>query len=211
MPITDRSGFSPLVPKTIQVFNTAGSHTWTKPANCVRIRVSLVGGGGGGAGHCEAGGGGGYSESYIDVTDIETVAVVVGTGGNKVAYYGVASNGTTTSFGSYLSASGGFGANAHNSHEGGRGGLGSGGQLNLYGGKGSGHGSGMGSWGSNTGGDTYFGGSHSRKHSSSGTYDDDRHCAWGVGGTGGPGDGGGAGTGSHGAHGAVVVYEYYLY
>lgn len=207
MPIIDRDGYTPLVPKTVQVFTTAGTYTWIKPAGCIRVRVSLVGGGGGGAGYCEGGGAGGYSESFIDVSDIESVDIAVGSGGNKVGYYGVASPGGVSSFGWFLSASGGFGANAHNSHEGGRGGYGNGGQLNLYGGKGSGHGNGMGSWGPNTGGDSYFGGSHARKHSSSSVYDDDRHCGWGAGGTGGRTDG--TGEGSHGAHGAVVVYEYY--
>lgn len=207
MPIIDRSGYSPLAAKTIQVFSSPGTFTWNRPQGCIRVRVSLVGAGGGGAGYCEAGGSGGYSESYIDVTNIETVAVTVGTGGNNVGYYGVAVNGTSSSFGSYLSASGGYGANAHQGHEGGMSGYGNGGQLNLYGGKGSGHGNSMGSWGPNTGGDSYFGGSHGRKHSSNDSNDDQRHCAWGAGGTGARTDA--AATASSGAHGAVVIYEYY--
>ena len=208
MPLTDRSGYGPIAPRTIQVFITPGSDTWTRPQGCTHIRVQLVGAGGGGAGYCEAGGAGGYSEKYINVQDIDSVALTIGSGGSRISYYAVAADGTSTSFGTHLSASGGFGANAHNSHEGGRGGLGSGGHVNLYGGKGSGHGDGMGSWGPNTGGASYFGGSHGRQHSNNNSQDDDRHCAWGAGGTGGDTDGGNP-HGSNGNHGAIVVYEYY--
>lgn len=209
MAIASRSGITPMAAKTIQTFTTAGTHTWNRPEGCVRIKVSLVGAGGGGAGFCEAGGAGGYSEKYIDVTDISSVTITVGAGGDRVAYNLVGNSGGTTSFGSYLSASGGFGANENNNHEGGRGGLGSGGQLNLYGGKGSGHGDGQGSWGPNTGGVSFFGGGHGRRHSTNSSTDDDRHCAWGAGGSGGDTDTNVSQTGSHGAHGAVVVYEFY--
>jgi len=207
MSITSRTGITPMAAKTIQVFSTNGSHTWTRPDGCVRIKVALVGGGGGGAGYAEGGGAGGYSEKYIDVTNIASVSITVGAGGDRVTYYAASNDGTSTSFGTHLSATGGYGANRNQQHEGGRGGLGSGGQLNLYGGKGSGHGDGMGSWGPNTGGSSFFGGGHGRQHSNNNSQDDDRHCAWGAGGSGGKTDGGP--HGSHGNHGAVVVYEFY--
>ena len=114
MSITYRSGRGAGVPKTTQVFRSSG--TWSKPTGCTTIRVQLCGGGGGGAGHQESGGAGGYSEETIDVTGVSSQSVTVGGGGGSVSYYGLGGNGGTTSFGSYLSATGGFGANRNNQH-----------------------------------------------------------------------------------------------
>ena len=144
---------------------------------------------------------------YIDVTNISSVPVSVGSGGNATHYYGNSSDGGSSSFGNHLSASGGYGANRNNQHEGGRGGLGSGGDINLYGGKGSGHGSSNGYWGSNTGGRSYFGGGNGRRHSDNTDNTGAQLAAPGTGGAGGRGDGGG--TGSVGRHGIVIVHEYY--
>ena len=138
---------------SVQVFTSNG--TWTRPTGITRVRVQLVGGGGGGTGHGEAGGAGGYSERYLDVTSISSVAITIGGGGGGVNYHNIGGGGGTTSFGPYLSASGGEGARNVGGHCGGRPGIGSGGDLNVYGGGGAGHclhGGGL-------GGFSYFGGS----------------------------------------------------
>ena len=35
-------------PPTQQIFDTAGTHTYTKPANCTKVKVTVIGAGGGG-------------------------------------------------------------------------------------------------------------------------------------------------------------------
>ena len=176
--------------------------TWTKPAGINRIRVQVVGGGGGGTGHGEAGGSGGYSEEYIDVTSIASVAVTIGGGGGGVTYHNVAGNGATTSFGPYLSAGGGEGARRVGGHSGGRPGLGSGGNLNIYGGGGAGHtlhGGGL-------GGQSYFGGPGIGVHDSGPQpSDQETRAAPGAGGSGGPRA---RRRGMTGRNGMVVVWEY---
>jgi hypothetical protein len=79
----------------IQIFNTAGTFTWTKPANAKQVVVELVSGGnGGGAGGKgtagtgifggSGGGAGGYSRTALSAAELTeaTYTVVVGTGGN---------------------------------------------------------------------------------------------------------------------------------
>ena len=193
-------------PSTVQVFETPGTWTWNRPDKCVIVQVQLVGAGGGGCGYVESGGAGGYSEKYIDVTSIESVQVVVGSGGNATHYYGNSGDGGTSSFGIHLLATGGYGANRNYQHEGGMGGLGYGGDVNLYGGKGSGHGSSNGSWGSNTGGRSYFGGGNARRHSNNVDSTGEQLAAPGTGGAGGRE---GSYVGSQGRHGIVIVHEYY--
>jgi hypothetical protein len=78
------------------------SQTWTRPTNCKKIFVQLVGGGGGTSG--QAGAAGGYSQKFIDVTSISNASVTIGFAGS--ATYSTTTGGTT-SFGSYLSATGG--------------------------------------------------------------------------------------------------------
>ena len=110
-------------PRNIVVFSSSG--TWTKPSWCKKVLVKVVGGGGGSAGYSESGGAGGYAEEIIDVTGVSSVSVTVGGGGGGVAYYNSAGDGGTSSFGSYCSASGGYGANRNLSHTDGHGGAGS--------------------------------------------------------------------------------------
>ncbi|HAK9851201.1 TPA: phage tail protein [Escherichia coli] len=129
------------------VFDKAGVSTWNVPdivKKGRRVRVRVVGGGGsggypainttnpsGGGG----GGGGGVSESVIDLTGISTVTITVGSGGT--GQNTSASNGRpggTSSFGSYLSATGGDGGGQVS---GGAGGEGMGGQINTSLGPGS--------------------------------------------------------------------------
>lgn len=74
---------------TVQIFTSSG--TWTKPAGCLRIKATIIGGGGG-AGGCSTtsntqaacsipGGAGGWCISYINVSAISSLAVTVGAAG----------------------------------------------------------------------------------------------------------------------------------
>jgi len=189
---------------SINTYDATGTYTWSKPANCTKVLVKVVGGGGGGAGYCESGGGGGYSEKMIDVTSVATVTVTVGGGGAGVGYYTTGGDGGTSSFGAYCSATGGYGANRNYSHSGGHGGVGSGGNINLYGGDGTSHANSAGHYPGATGGGTYFGGSATVNRSTTSSRTDR-----GAPGTGGPGgrtnDGG---SGNVGDPGIVIVYSY---
>lgn len=122
---------------SMNVFSSSG--TWNKPANVRFVHVQVIGGGGGGSGHGEGGGSGGYSERIINVQSVSSVSVTVSGEVNGTNYAGGGDNGGTSSFGSYCSASGGYGANRNNQHSGGLGGVGSGGDLNIYGGGGESH------------------------------------------------------------------------
>ena len=194
-------------PETVQVFDTSGSHTWTKPEGCILIKVQLVGAGGGAAGYWESGGAGGYSEKFIDVTEVESVSITVGAGGGYVGYYGSGGDGGTTTFGSYLYATGGFGGNRNHQHSGGRGGLGYGGDnsINFYGGGGSGHTNSAGSGAGGRGGASYFG-------AGAGDNRGSNHAKNGNGapGSGGPGSRTDHGWGGQvGETGIVIIHEYY--
>ena len=129
--------------QSMNVFNTSGSHTWTKPSGTKRVKVFVTGGGGGGMSGPSndnpgsSGGGGGTAIKVIDVTSISSVSVTVGAGGagnstSSGVRYG--NGGGTSSFGSHCSATGGGAGYAGNdSRYGGIGGVGSGGDLNLHG------------------------------------------------------------------------------
>lgn len=126
-------------------FDTAGSYTFTVPANYVgdTLRVRVTGGGGGGGGGNSGvsypgggGGGGGVATKLISgLSPGDTVSVTVGAGGavGATAVTGGATGtrgitGGTSSFGSHCSATGGLGA-AHVSYAAG-GGVGVGGDTN---------------------------------------------------------------------------------
>lgn len=153
---------------TQQIFTADG--TWTKPTDCTKVKVTVVGGGGGsgavkGKGHSSmappkrstsisgAGGAGGTSIKLIDVTSISSETVTVGAGGSAGTIAGTTSNpgdgsnGSTSSFGSHCSATGGAGGDSAGKSSGGSqkllhcgqpgdGGTGSGGDLNFKGGRG---------------------------------------------------------------------------
>ena len=133
--------------QSIQVFDTSGSHTWTKPTGIKRVKVIVTGGGGGGFGYREGndqapstGGAGGTAIELIDVSSVSSVSVTVGTGGaGNEGTSGTANDGGTSSFGSYCSATGGEGGSQGNNdyRSGGIGGVGTGGDLNLTGGSGT--------------------------------------------------------------------------
>lgn len=123
----------------MQVFDVVGSHTWTRPSGVTSVRVVVIGGGGAGGGTGptsrgaggKSGGAGGYSESVIDVSEISSSAITVGSGGAGRASTGLPgglsswSDGTNT-----LIANGGAGGSSRNS---GAGGTASGGDINVDG------------------------------------------------------------------------------
>ena len=189
---------------TINQYNASG--TWTKSAGVRQLRVIVVGGGGGGCGHAESGGAGGFAEKWIDVSGWatgQTITVTCGGAGDGRTYHQGCGDGGTSSFGPYVSASGGYGANRNWGHSGGHGGIGSGGDINLWGGGGSGHEN----EGSGKGGASYFGGGGLSTHHNWRSYSTEgsNHNAPGSGGT-------GTWTsherGAYGCVGSVVVYNY---
>lgn len=183
--------------------STSGTYTWTKPDGCRYVRVLVVGAGGGGCGHGEGGGAGGFAEKWIDVTSVSSVTVTVGGRGGGTGYHSGAGNGGTSSFGSYCSASGGQGANRNWSHSGGHGGVGHGGDINLYGGGGTGHDNRGGMGGQSYFGGSKFGGWYNNSYSHTG---EDHYQPPGAGGTSCHTTH--SSRGGHGASGAVIVYCY---
>lgn len=188
-------------PISIQTFT--GSGTYTVPSNCRKILVQLVGGGGGSAGYQESGGAGGYAEGTYTVSPGATYAVTIGGAGGGVGYYAAAGDGGTTSFGALISATGGYGANRNTSHGGGHGGIGSNGQINLYGGTGTGHGNSASHGQPSGGGPSFFGGPGGQYRS---TTPSNYSPAYGSGATGGRTNDGGSGT--SGCAGVCVVFAY---
>ena len=189
--------------RSMQVWTSNG--TWTRPQEVTTIIVTVVGAGGGGSGECESGGAGGMSERVIDVTNTSSVSVTVGNPGGGTGYSGCGGSGNTSSFGSYCSASGGYGANCRQQHAGGIGGNGSGGNMNAYGGGGNGYGD-WSTYGNHNAGTSYMGGSQPSGHSQDNyAHRHQSHCAWGAGGNGARF----SNRGARGREGVVVVYEYY--
>lgn len=190
---------------SISSYVIVGTYTWTRPTECTKISVRVVGGGGGAAGYCESGGSGAYVEkTNIDVTSVASVTVTVGGGGGAVGYYAAGGQGGTSSFGGYCSATGGYGANQNYSHTGGVGGAPSGGDINLYGSGGTGHGNSMGQGAVSRGGETFWGGSAGTFRANNGG-----RFATGAPGTGGPGaPTGSTAAGGVGTTGCVMVWEY---
>jgi len=184
----------------IQVFTSSG--TWNRPAGVRYVRVKVQAAGGGASGHGESGAAGGYSERILDVTSIGSVSVYVGGGGGGTYYSGAGGNGDSASFGPYLSAGGGHGANRQNQHSGGVSGSGSGGDLNLHQGGGGAHHHSFG-----PGGTSHFGGPAPSGHPQGGHFSHNHqgHAAPGSGGTGGYFHGH---RGSDGRPGIVVIEEY---
>lgn len=196
--VTDRG-----TPISIVSFTSTG--TYTVPSNCTRILVQLVGGGGGSAGYAESGGSGGFAEGTFTVTPGASYTVTIGGGGGAVGYYAAAGNGGTTSFGSLLSATGGYGSNNNYSHGGGHGGLGSGGQVNLYGGTGTGHMNHGSHSQTGNGGGSFFGGPPSiQRHNPGGQ----NNYSWAPGSGGSSNEGDDGSMGSPGASGLAIVYAF---
>jgi hypothetical protein len=139
------------IPYGQQIYSTAGTYTFVAPIDA-RYKVIAVGGGGGGGGALGSssisaagggGGGGGVSIKYIYITKGTSISVTTGIGGTGGTGEVSGNTGGTTSFGSYCSATGGgggsFGGTTANRFGGGSpGGVGSNGDINGYGGSGTG-------------------------------------------------------------------------
>jgi hypothetical protein len=88
-----------------QIFTAPG--TWTKPSSATTVKVMVVGGGAGSPGGASAcGGTGGIATAYVSGLT-GPVAITVGSGGN------VGVSGGTSSFGAFVSATGGAIGNSH--------------------------------------------------------------------------------------------------
>jgi hypothetical protein len=182
-------------------YATAGSGTYTKPANINRLLVRAIGGGGGGGGTTGAGagggGGGGYGDLFI-TSPAASYAYTVGAAGTGGGISGTngGSGGATTIAG--ISAGGGNGGTGSTGAggAGGAGGSTSGGGANMRGGAGSSNSS---SFGGN-GGNCVLAGCGGGGSSSAGT----------VGTTGGGGGGGGGASFSGGIGGAgyIEIWEF---
>jgi len=191
--------------KTMYTFTSGG--TYTKSGTDVSyIRVVCVGAGGGAAQtYGESGGSGGYAELLIAAAAITTVAVTVSaSGGTGGGYYGNYNSGGTTSFGGYVSASGGYGANNNQAHSGGHGGVGTGGNINATGGGGSGHRNqhSTGNHNCGHGGASFFGGGIESGHYGHSDPWNYANAALGAGGV------STHGAGTQGQGGVCIVYEY---
>jgi hypothetical protein len=192
-------------PHGIQGMNVyTSSSTWSKPSNVKYIKVQVLGGGGGGSGHGECGGAGGYAERILDVTGISSVSVNVGGGGGGTYYANAGGDGGSSSFGPYVSAGNGHGANRQNQHSGGVSGTGSGGDLNIYQGGGLSHHS----YSGQSCADTFFGGGAPSSYPNGGHFGHNHqgHSAPGTGGAGGHFHGH---RGSDGRPGLIIVTNYY--
>jgi len=194
--------FAPIGIRGMTVFTGGG--TWNKPAGVRYVYVQVQGGGGGASGHGESGAAGGYAEEIIDVTGVSSVSVSVSGTAGGTYYSNAGGNGGGSSFGPYVSATGGHGANRHNQHNGGLPGVGSGGNLNIYGGGGGSHeqrSAGM-------GGKSFWGGPAPSGHPQGGhfAHNHQGHSAPGTGGTSGYFSGH---RGSDGRPGLVVITEFY--
>ena len=90
----------------MKVYTVSATGGWTKPADVTKLIVEVQGGGGGGSRSTDTawisgGAGGGYVRSFIDVTNIDAVDLVVGAAGAGVVGAGGGAQGTdggTTSF-----------------------------------------------------------------------------------------------------------------
>lgn len=172
------------------------STTWTKPAKLAYAVVETIGGGAGG-GACgsngtygSGGASGGYARELLSASALSatsSVSVVIGSGGASAAA------GTTSTFGSFLQATGGASTEAP--------GLGSGGDLNAQGGLGA-----AGVF-PNQGGDGHYGGGALRR-TTAGTGN--AATLYGGGGGGGSCIGASPFSGGAGAPGLVTVTEYFL-
>jgi hypothetical protein len=181
-----------------------GNSTWNRPTGVKYIKIQVNGAGGGGGGHGEGGAAGGYAELFLNVTGISSVAVTIGGGGGGTYYSGAAGNGNSSSFGPYVSASGGHGANRQNQHSGGVSGAGSGGNLNVHTGGGYSHHA----RDSSSVAESFFGGGTSSNYPNGGQFGHNHngHSALGAG-------GGGAHfhsyRGTDGRPGIIIVTNYY--
>jgi hypothetical protein len=127
-----------------------GGATWTKTDNnptklVVEVQGAGGGGGGGSTSKGDGGGGGGYARKFLDVTNIDTATIVIGSAGTGGASTANGVAGGLSSFvkaigsGSFADIIGNGGALGQtNNLGGGTGGSGAGGDFNIKGGSGGG-------------------------------------------------------------------------
>ncbi|MFV3379584.1 hypothetical protein [Pseudomonas sp. NY15354] len=126
----------PSLTSLITKFSVAGVYSYDVPpvfrSGRLYASVEVVGGGGGGGRFINGGGGGGgggKAKRCMSLAGVTNVVVTVGAGGaGRTGSDGDAVTGGSTSFGEYLSATGGMGGSRW---FGGRGGVGVGGDINL--------------------------------------------------------------------------------
>jgi len=132
-----------LAPGFSRMTTLYSSANFVVPNGVSRLKVRVCGGGGGGGGGASGlggagGGAGGYTEAVIQVTPGATIPVTVGAGGAGAPGTGLGGTGGTSSFGTYLSATGGGGGESAATYAaGGAPGTGSGGTMVAIGGFGS--------------------------------------------------------------------------
>lgn len=181
--------------QSIQVFATAGTFTYTRPAGLTRALIYCTGAGGG-AGYGGAGGGGGTAIKLVTAATLgATQTVTVGAGGTTA---NPGNAGGTSSFGALCSATGGSGGRVAGGAYPGPGGIGTGGDQNL-------RGQGADGFVGGFGGDSFWGGGGSGP-STDPTYS---HGGGGSNGGGGGSSSGSNDYGGNGGPGYVAVWEYY--
>jgi len=105
-----------------RLYDTPGSHAWTKPDGLSHVVVEVIGGGSGtgvnSSGTYSGGNSGAYARAVISASDLPaTVSIVVGAGSDKASGTGVDSSpGGDSSFGSFA-VGGGAPASNHNGNE----------------------------------------------------------------------------------------------
>ncbi len=191
------------------LFYTA-STTYTKPARLNYVVVEVIGGGGGGKGNTTAGQGshggaaGGFSKEIISASELNaTTSVVIGAAGAGGAVAADGATGGTTSFGSFLQATGGVGGD-DSVGRGAAGGVGSGGTINAEGEPG---GLPIASGFSGFGGNTIYG--SGGEPVEAGFDGSNAAGGCGGGGSGAYSQGGGDVTGGAGFVGCVVITEFF--
>jgi len=179
----------------MQVFDTPGAFTWTKPTGVKSVLFFATGGGGGGLDSSGGGGaGGGTSMGFVNVSSIVSESVTVGAGGIRSATS--PGTGSSSLFGSHGTGIGGGGGQsvAGNNRGSSIGGSATGGNFTITGGRGTpgGFNNGTNLATGGTGGTSFFagvggGGEGGLNHNPGGTL-----------GT----------TGTNGFAGAVVILEF---
>lgn len=213
---TGRTGHGGL--KSVQVFSSAGTHTYTKPAGIRTVKVTVTGAGGQGGGYGASGdrgaggGAGGTAIEIIDVSSVSTVTVNVGAGGSGAGATANGNGGGGSSFGSYCTGNGGGGGKHGNIGPavGGTGGSATGGDINIIGGEGN-NGIDNGYVGGGTnytsaygiGGASFWGGG-----GRGGSFNSGAQTGRAYGSGGGGGSNSNSGAGANGQIGLVVVEEF---
>jgi len=200
---------------TVRIFTA--SSTWSKPANLKALVIELIGAGGGGGGSAAAdgtgaggGGGGGYCREHFSADELSgtsTVFVNVAATTTKVSGDVIGRTGSSTSFGTFATATGGEGGTLPAGLQtGGLGGVGIGCDINGFGNSG-------GTWSylntdsgiGGVGGSSIFGGGGLPVRNGSGGNGN----GFGGGGAGAANTSGGNADGGAGAPGIAILTEFF--